>query len=258
MTSTPAIVGGVYHETCLFPWRQALLGSGGRAACTIANLGYPVQLFSAADTGAATAFLPIAQSFRRIETFFEPLERSAGFFYSHPLADPIIRQAKRAEQKIPSRLSLGDVLYFGMIEGGPSVEAETVVYDPQNPSQPSEFRKIGTAKRLAYVLNESEAKHMTGETTALAAAADIASREDAEVVIVKRGPFGCLVWTPSNVEVIPCYRTPVVYKIGSGDVFSAVFFFEWVLNGQPPADAAHAAARATAIYCAKGGQARAL
>src|SRR6185295_10472566 len=255
MTDNVAVVGGVYHEACVFPWRKAVLGSGGRAACVLANLGCTVHLFSAADSATESTFLPIADSFLRIQCSFERLERSAGFFYSHPLAQPIIRQPRRiTEGETPNPLSVGNVLYFGMLEGVPHISADTVVYDPQDPGRPSWFRTTGTAKRLAYILNAEEAKLLSGETTANSAAALIAAKENAEVVIIKRGPRGSLLWTRERVEEIPCYRTPAVYKIGSGDIFSAVFFFEWAINGQPPLEAAHAAARATATYCATGGE----
>jgi hypothetical protein len=141
-----------------------------------------------------------------------------------------------------------------MLEGAARVAGETVVYDPQSPNSPEWFRTRGSAKRLAYILNEREARILTGQPTAESAAAMIASKEAAEIVIVKRGPFGSLVWTSEGINKVPCYRTPVVHKIGSGDVFSAVFFFEWSINGRTPIDAASAAARATATYCATGGE----
>jgi hypothetical protein len=152
-------------------------------------------------------------------------------------------------------LSLENVLCFGMLEGAAAqFGADTVVYDPQDPGHPAWFRARGDAKRLAYILNEGEAKLLSGEATANLAAAAIAARENAEVVIVKRGPFGSLIWTREQSWEVPCYRTPVIYKIGSGDIFSAVFFFEWAVKDQSPQDAAHAAARATAIYCSTGGE----
>lgn len=255
MPDSVTVIGGVYHETCILPWRETVLGSGGRAACVLASLGCSVHLLSVADQQARNTFLPIADSFLRIDCSFDDLDRSAGFFYSHPLAEPMVRRPSQASRSIISRKpSVSSLLCFGMLEGVTSIDAETVVYDPQDPDQPSWFRESSTAKRLAYVLNEGEAKQLSGEPTAISAAAFIADKERAEVVVVKRGPFGALVWTRGQIDEVPCYQTPAVYKIGSGDVFSAVFFYEWGVKCQTPVEAVRAAVRATAIYCAKGGE----
>jgi hypothetical protein len=255
MSNAIAVIGGVYNETCSFPWRTAVLGSGGRAACVLANLGHSVNLFSAADIHTEGIFNPIADSFLRISCDFRRLDHSASFYYSHPLAQPEIRYPRSNFGDEPLTCPYHNkTLCFGMLEGMTSVSGDRVVYDPQSPDRPLWFRTRNSAKQLAYILNEREAKALTGETAPELAGALIASREAAEVVIIKRGPLGSLVWTPQGMQEIPCYRTPIVYKIGSGDVFSAVFFLEWAVNNRTPIEAAHGAARATAIYCATGGE----
>ena len=41
-----------------------------------------------------------------------------------------------------------------------------------------------------------------------------------------------------------------MFKIGSGDVFSAAFTMYWALEGREPTEAANWASRATSYYCA--------
>jgi hypothetical protein len=73
--------------------------------------------------------------------------------------------------------------------------------------------------------------------------------EGAEVVVLKLGPQGALVITATGQTEIPLYRTDRVWKLGSGDVFSATFAALWGHQGMAPATAADFASRATAYYC---------
>jgi hypothetical protein len=47
---------------------------------------------------------------------------------------------------------------------------------------------------------------------------------------------------------VPAYQSDTVFKIGSGDVFSAAFTQFWAVEGRPPAQAADLASRATSRY----------
>jgi len=82
------------------------------------------------------------------------------------------------------------------------------------------------------------------------AAKFLLQREGAEAVVVKDGVRGARVVTEAAVRSIPCYRTPEVFKIGSGDVFSAVFALNWMIRSQDVVTAAFVASRETARYCA--------
>jgi len=57
-----------------------------------------------------------------------------------------------------------------------------------------------------------------------------------------------LVTTPSHREQVPAFPTPSVWKIGSGDVFSAEFAYAWAVEGKNPVSAAHQASLQTAYY----------
>ncbi|WP_375167134.1 MULTISPECIES: PfkB family carbohydrate kinase [unclassified Bradyrhizobium] len=65
------------------------------------------------------------------------------------------------------------------------------------------------------------------------------SRHGAAVLVVKRGPRGAIVYQVGDDPIeIPVYRSETVFKIGSGDVFSAAFALHW---GERAIDAATAA-----------------
>jgi hypothetical protein len=130
------------------------------------------------------------------------------------------------------------------------VTAKRAVYDPQTGGRPVAFGENGSrADRLAIVLNAEEIRRLAESGDIGAAAADVMRRENAAAIVVKDGTSGAYVFegdgTPRRV---PAYLTRSVYKIGSGDVFSATFAHAW-LSGQLSApEAADLASRRTADY----------
>jgi nucleoside 2-deoxyribosyltransferase len=73
--------------------------------------------------------------------------------------------------------------------------------------------------------------------------------EGADVVVLKMGRLGAFVAWADKTERIPAYQTDFVWKIGSGDVFSAAFSLFWGLDEISPDEATDLASRATAYYC---------
>src|SRR6202040_4232687 len=49
---------------------------------------------------------------------------------------------------------------------------------------------------------------------------------------------------------IPCYETPLVWPVGSGDVFAATLGWAWLAKGLKPIVVAEAASRSVALYAA--------
>jgi len=143
-----------------------------------------------------------------------------------------------------------------MIECDVLVHARQAVYDPQDPGGPQSFRANGsTADRLALILNQGEARQLLrspppADTETLAKM--IAGQENADVVIIKLGAAGACVYDSTGVATVPAYQTPRVWKIGSGDTFSAAFAYYWMNEGLPAAHAARRASLAAALYCNGG------
>ncbi|WP_161494844.1 carbohydrate kinase family protein [Bradyrhizobium canariense] len=138
---------------------------------------------------------------------------------------------------------------FGFMEGDAIVDAEQAVYDPQSWA-PTHFRGNGSrAERLAIVLNQAELREL-GRSTDMDKAAQHVLREDrAEVVIVKCGARGAWIYgSDTKPQFVPAFRSKRVFKIGTGDIFSAVFAYHWCERGQTALEAATAASQAVSVY----------
>jgi hypothetical protein len=140
------------------------------------------------------------------------------------------------------------ILSFGCVEGRFVVRGDAVVYDPQGSLWPG-FRTGGcAANRLALILNAEEILAMTGRESISDAATTLMRDEDAMIAVVKDGPRGARVIDAHGQERwIPPYHSSRLYKIGSGDVFSAMFA-HWWLGGTDAVEAADRASRETAAY----------
>ena len=243
-----AVAGGTYIERCEVPRWSELFGSGTRAAAALSQRGVSIVLHTCIGKQEASLLTTCAASFGFV---VEPeiIESSVGFHYLHSLSPPDLQ---KSEQLAKIRLSVAceNILRFGMVEGTAVVHGDNVVYDPQSPYAPELFRKNGsTAKRLAVVLNRGESAHLTGKSDVNQAGVKLLSLEDAEVVIIKDGPRGATVFTAETVTEIPAYRTHSSWLLGSGDVFSAVFSYSWMIEKKLPVQAANEASMATAFYC---------
>ncbi|RIA22247.1 nucleoside 2-deoxyribosyltransferase [Ectopseudomonas oleovorans] len=248
------IVGGVYRERCMRPGWDDIYGSAGRAATAIARFGGDVELHACVDSG--TQLVVDARAAAEGFKFHgSPTEAGVTFEYIHGLANPDIRRGTHAR----STLSVGGekVLRFGMIDGTAVVNADFAVFDPQNADGPESFSANGsTAKHLALVLNRHEANLLLSASSELPPneiAAALAKQENAEVVVIKMGPLGALVYDNGKISTVPAYRTERVWKIGSGDTFAAHFALGWLDNGLSAHDAASIASIATAFYCESQG-----
>jgi len=244
------VVGGVYREHCIHPRWNDIFGSAGRAALAIAGMGTPVCLHSYMDQRALEV---LSEKGAWLHSFaIEPTLINGGvsFRYCHDLAVPDIEGVPDPRHQI-LKVSEEKVVRFGMLEGDAQVQAEWVVYDPQNAHKSEPFGANGsTAKHLALVLNLREAAQMArmpGEPPSKVAPA-LGQSQSAEVVILKMGPSGAYVWSAIGATQVPAYRTKRVWKIGSGDCFVAYFANAWMQDGLAPAAAADVASRATAYY----------
>jgi nucleoside 2-deoxyribosyltransferase len=242
------IVGGVYHESCIWPTWNQIYGSGGRAAAAITTHVETVELMSYARTETADAF----QSHAAAYGFnFKPVacDQTISFNYFHSLSVPsIVPIPSRIRQHDPIVLSDDVVLRFGMMEGTAVVKAERCTYDPQSAFVPESFEKNGSqAAHLAVVANRGEVAALSGVSDPIDGARVLLSR-GAEVVVVKAGVRGAFVVEPSGVTDIPAYQTERVWTIGSGDVFAAVFAAHWGVNEKDASAAASIASKAVAAY----------
>lgn len=240
------VVGGTYQEICQFPqWRQ-FYGSGGRAAAALARLGAHARLTTFGSDRTSRAALADACEFQIREVIAAP---DVQFDYFHALT-PIDNTPREFDAiSPPPSTTAHTVLQFGTLEGPILVDAEQVVYDPQNSNEPAWFRAFGSSnKRLAIVCNLKEGQALSGAHEPHDVGRRLLDR-GADAVVVKAGVQGAFAFENGKHEQIGVYPTDRVFPLGSGDVFSATFAKGWLLDGQRAADAADFASRATALYC---------
>jgi nucleoside 2-deoxyribosyltransferase len=177
------------------------------------------------------------------------IESDYAFHYFHPLSDAALNNVPETREQ--SLVARGDVvLRFGFVEGDAIVTAGRAVYDPQRWDEALRFRENGsTASALAIVLNETELSLST-DRTGEDAIRWLLAQTGASVVVVKQGPRGAQVYEDGRLSTTPAYRSESVFKIGSGDVFSAVFAHYWGEKKEAAQVAAEMASRAVARYVA--------
>lgn len=244
------IVGGLYRELCDLPSWDATMGSGGRAALTAKALLTNVELSTFASSADFRAVHDLRIKGVTLHVSNRP--SSIVFAYVHPLSTPYIEPPRGTVIADGLIKASGDaVLRFGFLEGDAVVEASRVVYDPQTWRRPPSFWANGsTAKELALVLNELELRHLAELDDLTAAAQHILKKENATVVVVKRGTWGASVYEAAgSVTHVPAYRSRKVFKIGTGDIFSAVFAVYWAEKCVTASEAADLASRCVSVYC---------
>ncbi|MCD9115918.1 PfkB family carbohydrate kinase [Pseudomonas bijieensis] len=248
-----SVSGGVYYEQCMCPTWQELFGSGGRAATAIARLGGTVNLTTYTDS-TAESILRMRAALEGFTLEPQAINHSLQFRYSHGLSKPSIHPAPKRQTSL--QVTARNVVRFGFLEGDCVVDAQKAVYDPQSSCYPAPFHENGSkAERLALILNRSEAEalHDNSVTNAANLARALSTSQHAEIVIIKMGPAGALLFHEDRTHHIPSFVTPKVWKVGSGDVFVATFAYFWIEDDLTPLDAALHASRATAYYCESQG-----
>lgn len=240
------VVGGVYREECIRPAWSRIFGSGGRAAAAVSLLSPGTQLVAyACEQWVEDAEHSMAAF--GVTAEFQPIPEDIAFHYLHPLSHAELTGAPQA--RYGSLQVAGDiVLRFGFVEGDARVDAKRVIFDPQNADEVLRFRENGSnAEALAIVLNEVELKLALGDAGE-EGARGLMQHSRASVVVVKRGPRGATVFAKDVTAQIPAYAANSVFKIGSGDVFSAIFAQRWGEAGEDPVIAADNASRAVSRY----------
>lgn len=240
------VIGGSYRETCREPSIDRLLGSGMRAAATLADLGHDTQLVTCIDDDTSDELLAVAHTLGirvAAHTRAEPVT----FAYDTPLHHPNTYGTSAAS---PLHAADSAVLGFGMVETQWSADASVLVIDPQHASVADLLQRC-SAGRTAIVLNEHEARRITGEHD-LTAAAQALLAAPANVVVVKQGAVGGLIASADGVEAFGAHATDLVEPLGSGDAFSAGFAHAWALNDADPATAARFGSKVAAAHSLAG------
>jgi hypothetical protein len=244
------IAGGCYHEVCEHPRWRALFGSGGRAAFALSALAPDLELKTYYPADRLADLYPIEASGVRVHA--SSSASPIAFAYFHALSDPVISPTpSQIAPHPPIRIEGDVVLRFGFLEGSAVVNADRAIYDPQSAGSFDTFASNGSrASELALVLNERELCNSGNSAGVEDAARRIISQGEASVLIAKGGIKGARLFDARNPTVfIPAYRSSRVFKIGTGDVFSAAFAFYWGQERLDAREAAELASRSVAHYC---------
>ena len=247
------IIGGTYREICHDPNWNELYGSGFRAAIALSKHIPNINFITCIGPDAAEDLQVVSNVFN-IHLQAKSIAETVTFEYENPLAPPrwFSQELTKPVKQVLSDVTADNILLFDLIEASVAVHGKRVVYDPQS-GVPVSFRSSGsTAEQLALVLNAREARSLYGQPDADDLAhvgRSLLASEGAEVVVIKNGAQGALVIEPAGVQAIPVFATRSVFPIGSGDIFSAVFAWQWLHEQQPAAAAARLASQLTAQYC---------
>ena len=208
------VVGGVYGERCAFPHWDQVYGSGGRAAAGLSGHVDTVRLHTVLPPEEQDRVATRLGSFG-VEVAAGESEQLIGFDYLHCLSDPVVTpHAPDIHRQAPLHVKADTAVLFGMMECDAAVQADVCVYDPQSPTRPIGFRNSGSeAERLAIIANAHEIARLTHKSGP-EAAHEVLAREEAEVVVVKRGIHGVLVVNETGQEsTIAAYETKRVFTI---------------------------------------------
>lgn len=250
------VVGGTYYELCLEPFWDNIFGSGFRAVNLLLECDQELKItyYTCCDK-RAKAHLDYHQRLYsdRIILQTQDIIRTPIFYYDHPLKAPTIspRPDVYCEGSICLSVSGENILAYGLLEATVKLNGEKVVYDPQSPANPKPFSSTcSKADQLITIVNRSEAREMAGTDDIAGIREFFFKRERCFALILKMGAAGALLFEDKEAmpKEIPVFKTDKVWSIGSGDVFSAYFAYNW-FKGRSLINSAHLASKATAAYC---------
>ena len=201
------IVGGIYKERSIFPDRDVIYGSGGRAAAALSLMNPDITLTSFVGENKRHAIEYYVKEIWKQKLDAYAVPEIVSFTYYHGLSSPIIRPERLPIDNAPEiRVKDDIILQFGMLEGKAVVNGRRVIYDPQNPESPEHFNANGSvAQELAYVLNWGEAYKLTGQKDTARAAEILLDQPHVVVVVVKLGAYGAKVYTAKTTDHIAPY-----------------------------------------------------
>jgi nucleoside 2-deoxyribosyltransferase len=136
-----------------------------------------------------------------------------------------------------------------MIEGRPQIRAKRAIYDPQDGFLSRHFAaNDSSADELVVLASLSEGRALTGRASPEEIASVLLTQPSCVAAVIKCGPQGALVATTETQKWIRAFPSPKVWKIGSGDVFSASFAHKWFIENSSALEAAWFASRMVSEY----------
>jgi nucleoside 2-deoxyribosyltransferase len=241
------IIGGSYREVCIDPvWRE-IYGSGLRAAHALSEFGIDIRLFTCIGEENYEELKAIANSIK-VQLLPIICKESFTFLYEYPLASPTFHLPSKLE--VFDDINSHDVLQFGLLEGSFIVNADRVIYDPQSPGNPRSFWENGSnTKELIWVANFQEVSAFAGSADIEVIRNVLFKNERVYAAVIKKGTDGAILIQKGLPDtIIPAFLTNKVWPIGTGDIFSAAFAYNYFCKGSNLVVSAIQASLLTAHY----------
>ncbi len=248
------ILGGTYIEKCFEPQWSEIYGSGLRAVQLISEFDntQKIEYITCGDASIQQHLKGVSLIYENIGYKIIDFFTAISFTYDYPLRVPFINpRLDLYSQKDRELKAEGDnILIYGMLEATFNVNADKVVYDPQSPINPQLFSSTSsTCNNLVTIINYAEACQMSNKKELNEIKEFFFIKENVHALIVKMGAKGAYLFESKNDEGtnIPVFKTEKTWTIGTGDIFSAFFAYNW-FKGTNLFDSAILASKAVAIY----------
>jgi nucleoside 2-deoxyribosyltransferase len=245
------VVGGIYEERCAAPAWEQIFGSAGRAACFISAISKMRVHLHGWYSRKELMSLQASLAPYHVDLDVKLAGRHARFSYFHPLSAPSVRLDSGVRWSRTDEIRGRAILAFGAFEGMPSLNARRIVIDPQGDDLLTVLRDVTIrSQEIAIVANEQEVKLNTKKDLRSNVSHIFDLRTDIMVVVVKQGPYGATVFRRDARagKRVSSYWANRVFKIGSGDIFSAAFALLWAGQRKHEFAAADFASRAVSCY----------
>lgn len=241
------VVGGTYIEECDWPEWNRLMGPGLRAALAVSELSKGTELFTYCHSENRPDF-DLTASAAGLKAHVRTTNDLIKFFYKHPLTSPPEKEPKNTSEPIeePWEVSGKTILAFGMLESGIVVNAERAVIEWSRYDQRVERGTVGS---LALIAAENELPDgFALDVNDRDAASEHMAAWNAALMIVRRQAGGAVLFHGENRTEVPAYIASEWFKVGAGNVFSAMFAYYWGELRFDPFHAADLASRSSAFY----------
>lgn len=246
------VVGGTYREIDYDDLSHDIFGSGFRGAKFLLENNCVTNFFTAGNNIVKRYLSSCKSVYNNFEFNCCESKELITFKYSFALDEPSIFPSLLNTVKCGCiNVEAENIICYGMLECDFKLNGGKVIYDPQTSIGPIRFTNFGQAKELIYVVNWNEAKAIASSENIDEIKNYFFKIEKVLAFIIKNGPAGATLYYEQIEHAIPSFVTENVYKIGSGDIFTASFGYYWIEKNLSLKESAILASKSTSIYCEK-------
>ncbi len=245
------VVGGTYIEECDWPEWTRLMGPGVRAALALSEVSPQTELYSYANDAVIEDLRSTMLTSGLATPQVRTREEKVAYSYKHPLSYP--RRTPKLEEtpddsaapQLSESWSVkGDtVLAFRLQETKIVVSAKRAVFEL---SQQDEEIERGDIGKLALIAAENDFPQAAANVQDFAA--QTMPAHNANLLIFRWQSGGGILFDGEMEHSIPAYVANEWFKIGTGNIFCAMFAHYWGEQNMDAMAAADLASRCSAYY----------